>query len=62
MKKVTVQAYLPQLAAAHAYQEAQGSGSSLAVAIGRAVDALLSKPVVRGKRLKALKLTVAVVD
>jgi len=48
MKKVTVRAFLPQLAAAHAYQESQGTGSSLSVAIGRAVDELLAKPMVKG--------------
>lgn len=39
-----------------------GSGSSLAVAIGRAVDELLAKPMVKGRMLQALKLTISVLD
>jgi hypothetical protein len=62
LKKVTVQAFLPQLPAAHAYQQSEGSGSSLSVAIGRAVDELLAKPQVKGRRLQAMKLTVAVIE
>jgi hypothetical protein len=62
MKKVTIQAFLPQLPAAHAYQESRGSGGSLAVAIKRAVDELMEKEIVKGRRLQALKLTVAVVE
>ena len=62
MKKVTIQAFLPQLPAAHAYQESRGCGGSLAVAIKRAVDELLEKEIVKGKRLHSMKLVVAVVE
>jgi hypothetical protein len=62
MKKVTIQAFLPQLPAAHAYQESRGSGGSLAVAIKRAVDDLFEKPMVKNRRIHTLKLTVAVVE
>jgi hypothetical protein len=62
MKKVMVQAFLPQLPAAHAYQESRGSGGSLAVAIKRAVDELLGKEIVKGRRLTSMKLTIAVVE
>jgi hypothetical protein len=62
MKKVTIQAFLPQLPAAHAYQESRGSGGSLAVAIKRAVDELMAKEIVKGKRLHSMKLVVAVVE
>jgi hypothetical protein len=61
-KKVTIQAFMPDLVSAHAHQDAEGCGSSLAVAIGRAVDELLAKPHVKGRRLQALKLTVAVIE
>ena len=62
MKKVRIEAFLPQLPAAHAYQDSEGSGSKLSVAISRAVDELLAKPAVKGRRLHTLKLTVAVVE
>lgn len=60
MKTVTVSAFLPDLPSGHAYQESRGSGSTLNVAIGRAVDELLKLDKVKGRRLKALKLTVVV--
>jgi len=61
-KKVTIQAFMPDLASAHAYQESRGSGGNLAVAVKRAVDELLKKEIVKGKRLRSLKLVVAVVE
>lgn len=60
MKSVTVTAFCAQLPAAHAWQESTGAGSTLAIAIGRAVDELLSLPHVKGKRIETLKLTVVV--
>lgn len=62
VKKVVIQAFLPELAAGHAYQDVKGSGSALSVAIGRAVDELLKMPYVKGRRLTSLKLTIAVVE
>jgi hypothetical protein len=62
MKKVTVQAYIPQLPAGHAFQDVRGSGGSLGVAIKRAVDDLLKLPQVKGRRLSSMKLTVAVIE
>jgi hypothetical protein len=62
VKSVTVTAFCPQLPAAHVWQESGGSGSTLAIAIGRAVDELLSLPHVKGKRIESLKLTVQVVE
>jgi hypothetical protein len=61
MKKVVVRAFLPQLPSAHVDQESRGSGSSLAVAIKRAVDNLFEKPMVKGRRIHSMKLTIAVV-
>jgi len=60
LKSVTVTASRPQLPAAHAWQESTGTGSTLAIAIGRAVDELLTLPHVKGKRIESLKLTVVV--
>ena len=48
--KVSLHATCHQLPAAHYHQVSEGEGSSLSVAIGRAVDALLAKPHVKGKR------------
>jgi len=62
VKSVTLTAFCPQLPAAHAWQESDGSGSTLAVAIGRAIDQLLALPHVKGKRIESLKLTVQVVE
>ncbi len=62
MKKVTIQAFFPQLPAAHAYQESRGSGGSLTVAIKRGIDELFEQEMVKGKRHQALKLTIAVVE
>jgi hypothetical protein len=61
-KKVVVQAFLPQLSSAHADQQSEGSGTSLAVAIKRAVDSLLKNPRVKGRRLQVIKLSIAVVE
>ena len=62
MKRVRVQGFFPQVSSAHADQQSEGSGSTLSVAIGRAVDALLALHVVRGKRHQVLKLTVMVLE
>ena len=62
MKSVTLTAFCPQLSAAHAWQESPGTGSTLAIAIGRAVDELLTLPHVKGKRIETLKLTVVVAE
>lgn len=51
-KRVRVTASLPDLSASHHYQEATGEGSSLKVAIGRAVDAILEGEHVKGRQLK----------
>jgi hypothetical protein len=61
-KKVKVEAFIPELAAGHAFQESRGDGSNLAVAVGRAVDQLLKLPHVKGRRLSSLKLTIAVLE
>ena len=60
-KSVVVKAYLPELAASHAFQESRGSGSSTAVALGRAIDELMKLPNVKNRRLTSMKLTVSVV-
>lgn len=55
-------AFCPELPAGHAWQESGGTGSTLAIAIGRAVDELLTLPHVKGKRIETLKLTVVVAE
>jgi hypothetical protein len=45
---VSLTAFCPQLSAAHAWQESTVAGSTLAIAIGRAVDELLTLPHVKG--------------
>jgi hypothetical protein len=62
IKRVRVTAFLQELPAGHAYQDCQGSGSSLSVAIHRAVAQLLKLPLVKGRRLTSLKLTVTVLE
>ena len=62
MKSVTLTAFCPKLPAAHAWQESGGTGSTFAIAIGRAIDELLSLPHVKGKRIESLKPTVQVVE
>jgi hypothetical protein len=51
-KRVRVTASLPDLSASHHHQEATGEGSSLKVAIGRAVDAIFEKEHVKGRHLR----------
>ena len=43
-------------------EKSEGTGSTLAIAIGRAVDELLTLPHVKGKRIETLKLTVVVAE
>jgi hypothetical protein len=62
MKKVRVQAFIPQLASAHAYQDSEGTGGTLAVALKRAVDQLFENPQLKAKRIHSLKLVVGVVE
>ena len=62
MKRVRVQGFFPQVSSAHADQQSEGSGSTLSVAIGRAVDELLAMPMVKGKRHEMLRLTVLVLE
>lgn len=60
MKRVALSAFVPELPAGHAWQESRGEGSNLTVAIKRAVEALMSQPKVKGRRLHSLKLTIVV--
>ena len=60
MKSYRVTATFPELPAAHAVQEARGEGSSLSVAIKRALDAILQEPHVKGRRISTVKLFVRV--
>jgi len=60
MKTVHIHATFPELSAAHAEQSAKGEGSTLKVAITRAVANLLTKPHVKGRRIKAATLRVIV--
>jgi hypothetical protein len=62
MKKITISAFIPELASAHAYQDVRGSGGSLGVAIKSSVNDLLKHPHVKGRKLTSMKLTVAVVE
>lgn len=62
MKKVRVQAFIPQLASGHAYQDSEGTGGTLAVALKRAVDQLFENPQLKAKRIHSLKLVVGVVE
>jgi hypothetical protein len=62
VKKVTIQAFLPDLASGFAYQDSRGSGGSVAVAVKRAIDDLFANPKVSGRRIHSMKLTVAVVE
>jgi hypothetical protein len=61
-KRVSISAYIPQLSSVHAYQTSSGEGSTLNVAIGRAVDALLKADHVKGHRVSSMKLTISVID
>ena len=58
MKSYRVTATFPELPAAHAVQEARGEGSSLPVALKRALDVILSERHVKGRRISTVKLFV----
>ena len=58
MKSCRVTATFPELPAAHAAQEARGEGSSLSVAIKRALDAILRERDVKGRRISTVKILV----
>ena len=60
MKSYRVTATFPELPAAHAVQEARGEGSSLSVAVKRALDSILRERHVRGRRISTVKLFVKV--
>jgi len=59
-KKVIVNAKFPNIKPAHkAFQSAQGEGTSYRAAIGRALDTILDRPGIKGKRgLMPFTLTV----
>lgn len=59
-KRVVISAYFPDVASGHAWQEGRGEGSSLAVAIKRAVDDVLSQPHIKGRQLHSVKMTIVV--
>lgn len=50
--------HIPEWPAAHAVQEARGEGSSLAVGIKRALDAIIRERHVKGRRISTVKLFV----
>lgn len=58
MKSYRVTATFLELPAAHAVQEARGEGSSLSVAVKRALDAILRDRHVKGHRISTVKLYV----
>lgn len=58
MKSYRVTATFPELPAAHAVQEARGAGSSLSIALKRALAAILREPHVKGRRISTVKLFV----
>jgi hypothetical protein len=61
-KTIALTAFCPQLPAAHAWQESAGTGSTLSVAIGRAIDRMMKSEHVKGKRITGMKFSVQVVE
>lgn len=61
MKTVTVELFLPELKAHHAYQTVRASGSRLDVAIGRAIAEVLKRDGVKRHKLTKGKITFAIV-
>jgi len=62
VKRVRVNAFLPQLPSAHADQVAEGSGGTLGVATKRAIDVLLKNPQVKNRRIQAMRLMITVLE
>ena len=60
MKSYRITATFPELPAAHAVREARGNGSSVSVAVKRALDTILRDPHIKGRRISTVKLFVRV--
>lgn len=60
VKVVTLAGTFPELPAARAYVEGRGEGSNIRVAAANAIKNLLKHPSLKGRRVTAAKLTMAV--
>lgn len=61
-KKVIVEAFLPDLASAHAEIVVQGEASNIPAALAQATRALFKDKRVRGRRIHSFKFTVSVLN
>ncbi len=59
-KRYTVLATFPSLPAARAQQAATAEAASLPTAVSRALQTILRRPAVKGRRIEALRLSVTV--
>lgn len=59
IKVVTVTGTFPELPASKACQDGRGEGSNIRVAAANAIKDLLKKPALRGRHIKAARLTMA---
>jgi hypothetical protein len=57
-----VKAVLVEPSEPNFYESGDGAGSTVAVSIGRAVDELMAKPYVKGKRPRQMTLLVTVLE
>ena len=60
MKTATINAHFPELVSHKCYATGKGKGSTLKVAIARAVQDLLRQPNVKGQRYTTIKMTVSI--
>lgn len=62
-KKVyRVRATFPQLPSAHAEQEARGQGGNWRVATARALNEIATRPVLKGRRIKSVLVSVFLIE
>lgn len=62
MKTIAVEVLLPDVLAHRAIQTARGKGTRISIALARAINEILDREGVKGKRIRRGKINFAIVD
>lgn len=62
MKTYVINAFIPEIKAHHAHQSAITEATSIGAAVRRALDEIMKRAEVKGKRITTVKLTIAALD
>lgn len=61
-KTAVIEAFFPEVGSGKANQMARAEGSRPLVAVKRALEEIMKRPGIKGKRISTIKLTISVFD